>query len=401
MSDCKSAIVNAFRLLQRHETMNKGGFKIKAYRDALAKLDEIKAVTKEADLAPLRGKGKDGGGIYQKALEILTTGTCGKLEELKEDDGTDAFDLFCGIHGIGPAAARSLVDAGYRTIADLRTATATGKLALTKTQAIGLDYCDKGLQERIPQAEMIRHERLLKDCIGAAVRSDIVGSFRRNAPTSGDIDLLLCSDDPRQLDRLVEDLKKLKYVVATLAHGAHKFMGICQLGSQAFRRLDILLTPPEKYGFALLYFTGSQKFNILVRQHALTLGYSLNEHALSIVDKRAKPVPALPTEEHILEFLGLTFVKPADREHVKALIEAPRTGRLDEDEDEDNTCQYCDKEFEYAYDCGVHEKTCKAAVSSNSASSKAASTKKPIVCHMCGNAGHLPAKCPMKRFIDE
>jgi hypothetical protein len=293
------------------------------------------------------------------------------------------------------------VDAGYRTIADLRTATATGKLALTKTQAIGLDYCDKGLQERIPQAEMIRHERLLKDCIGAAVRSDIVGSFRRNAPTSGDIDLLLCSDDPRQLDRLVEDLKKLKYVVATLAHGAHKFMGICQLGSQAFRRLDILLTPPEKYGFALLYFTGSQKFNILVRQHALTLGYSLNEHALSIVDKRAKPVPALPTEEHILEFLGLTFVKPADREHVKALIEAPRTGRLDEDEDEDNTCQYCDKEFEYAYDCGVHEKTCKAAVSSNSASSKAASTKKPIVCHMCGNAGHLPAKCPMKRFIDE
>ena len=33
--------------------------------------------------------------------------------------------------------------------------------------------------------------------------------------------------------------------------------------------------------FAILYFTGSKEFNTVMRQRALTLGYSLNEHGLS------------------------------------------------------------------------------------------------------------------------
>jgi hypothetical protein len=119
-------------------------------------------------------------------------------------------------------------------------------------------------------------------------------------------------------------------------------MGICRYGKLPFRRLDILLTPPEEYGYALLYFTGSQKFNILVRQHALTLGYTLNEHRLMAIEghkplhaaspkgeagehrltpisARAKPVPDLRTEAEILAFLGIKFVEPKDRETIEAL----------------------------------------------------------------------------------
>jgi DNA polymerase/3'-5' exonuclease PolX len=95
------------------------------------------------------------------------------------------------------------------------------------------------------------------------------------------------------------------------------------MGKLPFRRLDILLTPPEAYGYALLYFTGSQRFNILVRQHALTKGYSLNEHCLSLDSKWKGPkpaaIPVLKTEAEILAFLGIKWVSPTDREAVAAL----------------------------------------------------------------------------------
>jgi DNA polymerase/3'-5' exonuclease PolX len=131
--------------------------------------------------------------------------------------------------------------------------------------------------------------------------------------------MLLCTNDSKMMDTMVELLTKGYYIREKLAHGAHKFMGICRLGKLPFRRLDILLTPPEEYGYALLYFTGSQKFNILVRQHALTLGYSLNEHRLTPISAKAKPVPDLRTEAEILAFLGIKFVEPKDRETIEAL----------------------------------------------------------------------------------
>ena len=315
MSCCKSKIVEAFTLLWNYEKANKGGFKIKAYKDALEKLTLISKVTTLADLEPLKGKTKDGGGIYQKAKEILETGSCESLKKIvDEKEVWTAYDLFMGVHGIGPSFAHELATDGYRSIAGLREAVAKGTLKLNKTQTIGLQYYET-IQERIPREEMLLHEARLKEVI--AVPSDIVGSFRRGAGTSGDIDLLLCSADPKQLDKVVEDLKRSHYIIAQLAHGAHKFMGICKLGKLPPRRLDILLTPPEEYGYALLYFTGSQQFNIKVRQHALIKGYSLNEHRLSIDPKwkgaSPPPIPSLKTEEEILAFLGIKFVEPAKR----------------------------------------------------------------------------------------
>ena len=318
MSDCKSKIAEAFTRLWNYEKANKGGFKIKAYKDALDKLLLIPAITVLADLEPLKGKTKDGGGIYQKAKEILETGSCASLKKIMDEQEVwDAYGLFLEIHGIGPAQAHELATDGYRSIADLRDAIAKGTLTLNKTQMIGLQYYET-IRARIPRAEMLLHEATLKAAVTGT--SDIVGSFRRGAADSGDIDLLLRSDDPKQLDKVVGDLKKSGYIVEQLAHGKHKFMGICKLGKLPPRRLDILLTPPEEYGYALLYFTGSQKFNIRVRQHALVLGYSLNEHTLSIVDKKAKPVPPLLTEEAILAFLGIQFVEPSKRIEAITLV---------------------------------------------------------------------------------
>ena len=324
MSCCKSKIVEAFTLLWNHEKVTPSkdrGFKVRAYENALETLLLVPKVTVLADLEPLKCKTKDGGGIYQKAKEILETGSCESLEKIEGEAAIwAAYDIFMGVHGIGPSFAYELATDGYRSIAQLRTAVAAKTLKLNKTQTIGLEHYES-IQERIPRPEMELHEARLKEVV--TVPSDVVGSFRRQAASSGDIDLLLCSADPKQLDKVVEDLKKSNYIIAKLAHGAHKFMGICRLGKLPPRRLDILLTPPEEYGYALLYFTGSLQFNIRVRLHALSKGYTLNEHTLSVDPKwkkaPPKPIPSLKTEEAILAFLGIQFLTPIERSLDKPL----------------------------------------------------------------------------------
>jgi len=79
------------------------------------------------------------------------------------------------------------------------------------------------------------------------------------------------------------------------------------------RHMDIILTTPEQYAFAKLYFTGSREFNIKMRAHALQQNYSLNEYGLTMKDKSDKEIPQLLTEKKIFEFLKYKYVTPDKR----------------------------------------------------------------------------------------
>ena len=77
-------------------------------------------------------------------------------------------------------------------------------------------------------------------------------------------------------NKIIEELESEKYVKETLAKGEKKFMGISKLHRhKTNRRLDMIYTKKENYPFALLYFTGSGQFNVEMRNHAISLGYSL------------------------------------------------------------------------------------------------------------------------------
>ena len=52
-----------------------------------------------------------------------------------------------------------------------------------------------------------------------------------------------------------------------------------------FRRLDIRLLPFDQYHCGILYFTGSDQFNKMMRAHALDQGFTLNEYSLRPIDK--------------------------------------------------------------------------------------------------------------------
>jgi DNA polymerase beta len=152
------------------------------------------------------------------------------------------------------------------------------------------------------------------------MKGTIVGSYRRGAETSGDIDVLLTLDKPEEertavFHAYVKALRDKHYMVEELSKGTQKNLSIVRLTPESTaRRLDLLVIPVEQFPYALLYFTGSQEFNVGFRKQALKKGYTLNEHELKLTGKvEAKPVPLLKTEEDVFAFLGIEYMEPKKR----------------------------------------------------------------------------------------
>ena len=138
----------------------------------------------------------------------------------------------------------------------------------------------------------------------------IAGSYRRRAKDSGDIDVLL-KGDSKLYKKFIEVLEKKGYLYETLAKGSKKYNGMCKLADcLTFRRIDIMLTKPEEYPFAILYFTGSKDFNTLMRQHALDRGLSMNEYSLKYDDSKELVDHNFIQEKDIFEYLEYPYVEP-------------------------------------------------------------------------------------------
>jgi len=307
ITDYREAILDALRTHRDYQkTQKDGGFRVRAYNKVIGGIEKLESVLRMEDLEGVLPASKDSE-IRKKVVEVLATGSLASAETLKANPTKDILELFQGIYGIGAVRAKQLVDLGMNTLEDLRK----HPELLNKKQAIGLKYYE-ALKQRIPRDEMVAHESHLLKSLPSEITGSLAGSYRRGKESSGDIDLLLRSGDASVLERLVEHFTYYGYLLETLAHGSKKFMGICRLGTGIPRRIDILLTTPEEFPYALLTFTGSDKFNVLVRAHAITKGYSLNEHGLT-AKTGVLPASPLLTEEAILAFLGIKYVKPEDR----------------------------------------------------------------------------------------
>lgn len=324
--DYKDTVLTALDVLRRGELATAGSgakFKALAYKkamDAIRRMD--RPLTSVDDVKDLEGVGKK---IEAKVAEILSTGGLAAAERMKARTDVDAFGILTSIHGIGPVKARELMAAGILSVAALRAAARADADLLTEAQTLGLKYYEDGLL-RIPRTEMERHEAMLLGALPAPLIGQIVGSYRREAADSGDVDMLvtypssMTDKDAQALFReFVSTLSTRDYIEARLAGGGKKWMGYVRLGGGAgaaslpARRLDLLLTPPDEFAYAILYFTGSDKFNVAFRRHCLELGYSLNEHTLTPVAAGKPPPPPMKTERDIFRWAGLKFVRPSLR----------------------------------------------------------------------------------------
>jgi len=138
------------------------------------------------------------------------------------------------------------------------------------------------------------------------------GSLRRGRETVGDLDVLVtgpgCIDDEAR-QALIGNLIKFPGLMEVIAQGENKVSFRHRNGMQ----VDVRLLPPESFGAAMQYFTGSKSHNVALRQRALKMGFTLNEYSLATLDDQ-KPV-AGRTEEEIYAKLNLDFIPPELREN--------------------------------------------------------------------------------------
>jgi DNA polymerase beta len=316
--DYKPLLIENLAVLEKFERQAKNVFKARAYGKVLREIKAIDGpIHTEEQVMSLPGVGKS---LHEKIKEIFETGRLQRVKDIEDSPGFNVAEQFLKIYGVGPVKADELARKHrMRSIEELRQ----HPELLNEKQLIGLKYYED-INERIPRKEMLLHQkqlmRRLKE-VDERFEGEIVGSFRRGAVDSGDIDILVkmpsSVPSPETLEafqRFIHYLQGTEYVTDILATGPKKFMGISKLSKKhKARRLDVLLTPEEEYPYAVFYFTGSDKFNVAMRKKALEKGYTMNEHGMKPVS-RETPVPKMSSEKDIMAFLGYKYIPPKQRQ---------------------------------------------------------------------------------------
>ncbi len=274
-----------------------------------------------------------GEGIAKRIDEFIKTGTLAELESLIKPEAKIIMDL-CTVTGIGEVKARNLMENFQVTsVQDLIEKYKAGLIRVATNQlthhiAIGLDfYYD--LQQRMSWEEADAISKRVKELVRQFDTDLIVtvcGSYRRKRPTCGDIDVLISHPGLPSEEDMEKAANALPKIVARMetagllighltAQGGTKYMGVCRIPGGLGRRIDIRFVPHDSLGAATLYFTGSGKFNKLMRFRANQRGYTLNEYGLYhyVNSVKGKQVPT-HTENDVFSILRFVYLEPELRE---------------------------------------------------------------------------------------
>lgn len=301
----------------RYQALQKAIFYIRQYPHAITSGKEAQAQIEHV-----------GAGIARRIDEILTHGRLAELDArvaTKSDNKMDiratAIRDLTRITGVGEGHANAWYKRGIKNVAGLRNAVASGEIKLTHHMQIGLKYLDE-FERRIPRREIERAEPLLYSTLKQIDRGlvfHICGSYRRGRADCGDIDILITKkgcenrdEAHHYLQTYVRGLAEKGFLTDDLTiKGEKKYMGVCLLESQ-HARIDIRYVEYSAYYSALIYFTGSKNFNLLIRNKAIELGYSLSEYGLK--EKSTDKLITVDSEEEVFRILGMEYLEPRKRE---------------------------------------------------------------------------------------
>jgi DNA polymerase (family X) len=317
------------RIADLLEAKDESTYRIGAYRNAARQIaalpEDITEIWQAGRLEEVPGIGES---IASKIDEFLRTGHLVYLETLRKALAP-GIETLVAVPGLGPRRIQTLSQGlGITNLADLARAARAHRLADLpgfgpKVEANILREVER-LTERsqrlplgvaLPAAEEV--VGLLRDN-PVVRRADPAGSIRRRRDTIGDIDILVSSKQPAVA---VEAFTHLPVVREVLAKGSTR----ASILAPGELQIDLRAIPPEVYGAALLYFTGSKDHSIALRDIAIRKGLKLNEYGL--FDERSGQRLAGATEEEVYAALGLPWIPPELREN-HGEIEAAFARRL-------------------------------------------------------------------------
>lgn len=339
-SDVARALHELAALTELEET-DRQSFRARAYHNAVRAIEtEARDVTSldAEELTSIKGIGP---AIARKIREYAETGTIAKLEQLRDRYPPGYVELV-RVPGLGPKTVALLYEhLDVRTVDDLKAAIAAERLRdvpglgarteeklAREIQRLGL----AGKHRRIPIAEALPVAVRIVELLAAVPGvhgAAYAGSLRRFRETVADLDIVVAAEAAAPV---MDAFVSMAIASEVEARGETKAVVRTPRGLQ----VDLRVVPPDSWGAALIYFTGSQAHNIAIRERAARRGWTLNEYGLFEVEEGEPPPPdaggpetglavdprvigrrlAGSTEEAVYEKLGLVPVPAPLREDV-------------------------------------------------------------------------------------
>ncbi len=270
-------------------------FRIRAYRNAVRTIETqttplCKWVAEGKALTDLQGIGKE---MASHLTELCETGQLSMREDLAERIPAGLIDVM-RLPGVGPKkAAKLFAELGVGTVDELEEA-ATGGL-VRKLAGFGakseakivqgiVDFRHHTARVRLDHAD--RHIQPLLAYLregGEATTVEVAGSYRRRRETVGDVDLLAIVEEPAAGKALMA--RFLDYPQVAEVQMAGDTRASVRFGSGL--QVDLRILPPESYGAALVYFTGSKEHNVRLRQRGVEAGLRISEYGVFKSDGEA------------------------------------------------------------------------------------------------------------------
>lgn len=290
-------------------------FKARAYEKAARAIGGHHEDVSRLDDKELRKIPDVGKSVAGKVAEYLRSGTVPALEELRSRIPAGVREM-TAIPTLGPKRAMMLYEelhiASVRELADAihqeRLRGLPGFGARTEENilhGIGLLQSSGG---RVPldvatdvAEEVVAELSALPGC----ERCTYAGSLRRMRETVGDVDVLVAAE---RSGPFMEAFVRMPVTAEVVVRGAKKTSIRTAKGLQ----VDLRVVPPDSWGAALQYFTGSKAHNIRVRELAVHHGLKLSEYGLFDTATGERVVSR--TEEEVYARLGLPWIPPTLRE---------------------------------------------------------------------------------------
>jgi DNA polymerase (family 10) len=325
-------------------------YRIRAYRNAVRTVEVqtrplARMVAEGAALTALPAIGKE---MAAHIGELVTTGTLAFRDRMLAEVPRTLVELM-HLPGVGPKKARKLWDELHiASVDELEAAARDGRVAALagfgeKTQTKILagieDY-----RQHTSRFLLADAERFIEPLIGylsecpELERLEVAGSYRRRCETVGDVDLLATAREPAPV---MARLLAYPQVGEVLMAGDTRSTITLGNGLQ----VDLRVVPPDCYGAALLYFTGSKEHNVKLRRRAVERGLRISEYGafrLGAADSGAGGAGGAGStggsadsgvwiagreEADVYATVGLAWIPPELRED-RGEIEAAASGRL-------------------------------------------------------------------------
>ncbi len=305
-------------------------FRVRAYRAAARTIRSL-----PQRLEDLADAGEDlseipdiGERSAAKIHEILATGTCERLQELRDQVPAELTDVM-RVPQLGPKTVMQLHrELGIENLDDLQAAAEAGDVRAL--EGLG-EKTEEAVLAGLSSVRSGRGRYLLKEAadhvaslgrelqgIAAITRWGVAGSYRRRKETVGDLDIVIQAADREAAAAAIIDLSDVEEVVSR----GRERLTLRLIGDL---QVDVRFVEEASFGSALLYFTGAKPHSIELRKLALERGWKLNEYGLYKGDNRL----AGATEESVYHRLNLPWIAPELRED-RGELDAARAGGLPE-----------------------------------------------------------------------